>query len=309
MGLLDQYAKAKQYASGLLSQVPQNAANFWDELKTAPQQLGGLMSPQMGQQVNAAMTNPQQANPQQWMDQGMALAGLAPVAAPIGMFIGKGAKTWDAIAAQKAEEMLKAGHDPRKVWSETGTMRGVDGHLRQEIPDNTAKWLRNLPFERRMEPMNNVISHDDLYAAYPHTGDITTLFNQNVNAEGGAGSYHFNPTVKRGVINIESGGSNAIQNAKSTGLHELQHAIQQREGWAQGGSPDGMRQVLGNGELTGLYSPEELHNAYRNLAGEAEARLTQSRMGMDAAQRLQSYPYDMLDVPQNQLIVRGLLGN
>lgn len=51
---------------------------------------------------------------------------------------------------------------------------------------------------------------------------------------------------------------------------------------------------------------------YKRLAGEAEARLTQSRMNLDAAQRLQHYPYDMgeygLDVPMDQLVVRGLLG-
>jgi hypothetical protein len=69
-----------------------------------------------------------------------------------------------------------------------------------------------------------------------------------------------------------------------------------------------MRQVLGNGELTGLYSPEELNNAYLRLAGEAEARLTQNRMNMNMQERLQSYPYDMLDVPIDQLIVRGLFG-
>ncbi len=48
------------------------------------------------------------------------------------------------------------------------------------------------------------------------------------------------------------------------------------------------------------------------LDGEAEARLTQSRMNLDAAQRLEHYPYDMgqygLDVPLDSLIVRGLLG-
>jgi hypothetical protein len=49
------------------------------------------------------------------------------------------------------------------------------------------------------------------------------------------------------------------------------------------------------------------YEQYRRLAGEAEARLTQARMNMNMDERLASYPYDMLDVPMDQLIVRGLL--
>lgn len=74
-----------------------------------------------------------------------------------------------------------------------------------------------------------------------------------------------------------------------------------------GGSPDQMRQILGNGEMTGLYSPGELNDAYRRLAGEAEARLTQARMNMTMPERLASYPPDMFDIPPDRQIVRGLL--
>ena len=162
---------------------------------------------------------------------------------------------------------------------------------------------------------------------------------------------------------------------KSPLLHELQHAIQQREGWDRGGSPEGMAvewsqakqkqdfystidalartaeqdfggnvdeavknlnefgfevtpehvqelMRIGTGKAAklsaeaqntlkqyggGLYG-DAGHNLYKRLAGEAEARLTQARMNMTPEERLMSYPYDMLDVPQDQLIIRGLLG-
>jgi hypothetical protein len=46
------------------------------------------------------------------------------------------------------------------------------------------------------------------------------------------------------------------------------------------------------------------YEAYKRIAGEAEARLTQARMNMTAEQRLKSYPLDMMDVPISEQIVR-----
>jgi hypothetical protein len=42
-------------------------------------------------------------------------------------------KTWDAYAAQKAKMLEDMGRDPKSIWQETGTWRGADGQLRQEI--------------------------------------------------------------------------------------------------------------------------------------------------------------------------------
>lgn len=58
---------------------------------------------------------------------------------------------------------------------------------------------------------------------------------------------------------------------------------------------------------------KEAFNNYQRLAGEAEARLTQSRLNMTPEQRMAQYPYDpeyfmqATGVPFNELIVRGLL--
>ena len=43
---------------------------------------------------------------------------------------------------------------------------------------------------------------------------------------------------------------------------------------------------------------------YQRLAGEAEARATQTRMNMTPQERLSTFPYQSYDVPVNQLIVR-----
>ena len=108
MGLLDDFStlsdNAKQYALNALARfgngvgdtvqaIPGNAQKLAQGLLNLPQQVGqtfsdkpgGLFSPQLGQQVNQAMSQPQPANPSQWMDKGMALAGMAPVGGLIGM--------------------------------------------------------------------------------------------------------------------------------------------------------------------------------------------------------------------------------
>lgn len=54
-------------------------------------------------------------------------------------------------------------------------------------------------------------------------------------------------------------------------------------------------------EYRNLVDPQD---AYRRLAGEAEARATQARMNMDMPTRLNTFPPESYDVPLDQLIVR-----
>ena len=55
----------------------------------------------------------------------------------------------------------------------------------------------------------------------------------------------------------------------------------------------------------------DAYKQYQRLLGEAEARMTESRMNLTPKQRLEYFPYNQgkygLDVPYNELIVRGLL--
>lgn len=273
---------------GRIGQIPQRATEMYQGLLNAPAELAALASPDMAQRFNRAMKNPAPIDRDKAMSTAMDfLQTSTPAGGVAGMFIGKGAKTWDAIKAQQAEELLGKGVDPREVWQQTGTMRGVDKALRQEIPDNAAI-LNDMGAWSGVA--GEAYKHDPLYAAYPDLAGMQ----MRLDPEMTGGKFSGNM--------ITSGTKNG--NPKSTTAHEFQHAIQQREGWEQGGSPDQMRQILGGGELTGLYSPQELNNAYRNLAGETEARLTQARMNMTMQERMQSYPPDMFDVPASRQIVR-----
>lgn len=354
---------------GRIGQVPQRAKEMYRGLLKAPAELAALGSPAMRSQVDQAMTKPHPIDKDKAMQMAMdTLQTTSPVGGLAGMFIGKGAKTWDAIAAQKADDLLKQGIDPRDVWKQTGTLKGVDGALRQEIPDNLARakpmdewsWGNRETVksgDSTTSAAGEFLQHDALQGAYPDGmldfGDANRRLTMTVKPSMSGGSYDNEYNIALGMD------GNAIN--KSTGLHELQHAIQQREGWARGGSPNTAMEVRPLADIVGASSklqdkiialkqtgatvdPEtglslqamesnlnslseqykeaqsffskhgEItpHEADRRLAGEAEARLTQSRMGLDAAQRLQHYPYDQgqygLDVPLDSLIVRGLLG-
>ena len=60
-----------------------------------------------------------------------------------GVFIGPKAKTFHQGKADMAVAMEEAGRTPQEIWLATGTFRGADGILRQEISDRNA--LFNMP--------------------------------------------------------------------------------------------------------------------------------------------------------------------
>lgn len=203
----------------------------------------------------------------------------AAIAAPAlaGIFVGKGSKTWDVIAATKAKELEAAKVDPKIIWQQTGTWKGPDGKWRQEIDDSAAnlqdmagllaskryvadkerqqildsvKASGNKPTAEQIDRVNylnrqlsstsyggtvgNVLDYPDLYKAIPEAQ--TTKINRIEMPVGERGS------LSNTGINLSTGPEPLAQ--KSTLLHELQHLVQNREGFARGGNPDEMVLVL-----------------------------------------------------------------
>jgi hypothetical protein len=176
------------------------------------------------------------------------IAKGAAMAAPAigGMFIGKGARTWDALAAQKAKMMADMNIDPRTIWKETGTWKGPDGKWRQEISDKPAfydpealtelKSMDSFNYLKNTQPLGGVVEHKELYKAYPEVGDIPVHFMPTQNLRGAEGSYS-HAQNRLTLADIPS-------DQKSIAIHETQHAIQGKEGFARGGSPSSMVTTL-----------------------------------------------------------------
>jgi hypothetical protein len=267
---------------------------------------------------------------------------------PAQIFAGVNAKTADTVALAKAEEMTSAGVDPRKVWSETGWFKGADGKWRFEIDDSKAMFNPSGVGASKKEndilvgapgvnfgPAIGLLEHPILENSYgkglvqnSFVGNKNTMFGDGVQGayDSAAGSITINAPAK-------------AADARSTMLHELQHAVQQREGFANGGSADSMSKLLSERDATKdrfnraleqfvsasdpiaksnaqqemtfygtrlakypkASSPAE---AYTMLAGEAEARAVQKRMNLTPEQRRALFPFDSYDVPIDQLIIR-----
>jgi hypothetical protein len=150
-------------------------------------------------------------------------AALAPKGA-IGMFAGRNAKTADLVALQRAEDMAAGGADNEAIRAATGWFRGPDEKWRFEIPDNAARMTGMSDF-----PASLVMEHDDLFRAYPELRDMPVESGRPPG--GGRGAYD------DGRKTITLAPDMDDPQARVTMLHELQHAIQSREGFAPGSSP------------------------------------------------------------------------
>lgn len=168
------------------------------------------------------------------------LAGVNAPFAPTGaagVFGGRLAATADQAALRTAEEMHAAGADRGAIWDKTGWFRGDDGKWRFEIPDDKAQmhptYYTAMP-SGRMAPVAGEIWHPELYQAYPDLRNATASVERSQNTA--SGSYAAPGVSRSGDERIQISAPNA-STARSVGLHELQHAIQEREGFASGGSP------------------------------------------------------------------------
>ena len=75
-----------------------------------------------------------------------------------GVFIGPKAKTFHQGKADMAVAMEEAGRTPQEIWLATGTFRGADGILRQEIDDRAAKFLSADERKERIEAAKGKIA-------------------------------------------------------------------------------------------------------------------------------------------------------
>lgn len=195
------------------------------------------------------------------------------------MFGGTKAKNAPLDDLARAEAMEKAGGAADDIWRATGWGRGADGKWRFEIDDSGAQYVgkneAEMPsrikvaqdyFERMgkprekfatgqfpdhdsaalnyadsqlamlranaaTQPVEGVFSHSGVYDAYPDAKNIEAA---RETLAGVGGTFKDNRITYGGVYGQE----------RSHLLHELQHAVQQREGFARGGSPAAGREIV-----------------------------------------------------------------
>jgi hypothetical protein len=173
--------------------------------------------------------------------------------AEVGMFIGAGSKAFDKAMAFTATKLEKKGVSPQEIWKETGTVRGPDGMWRQEISDKLTT-LKGQPYKDVImgaydrgvlktgdqlykTNVEDVFSHNALKEAYPEVMNIETqMMRKGSDAKGS-----LSVGGKNQVLQVKE--DLLAEPARSTILHELQHAIQEKEGFGVGGNTDTMARL------------------------------------------------------------------
>lgn len=146
--------------------------------------------------------------------------------------------------------------------------------------------------------LGSILNHPELYKAHPDLANIKIQVESATKMKGYLGGYnHATNTI---IINERLKGF-AL---KEVLMHEVQHAIQYREGFATGGNEETVKSQL----------PEEAkadgdsYELYRNLMGEVEARNATRRLSMTPEERLNSPALTTEDVArESQLYLRNKL--
>ena len=256
--------------------------------------------------VNARqfVENPMGASPglmREIIGQGNSLSGFAPA----GIFVGVGSKVWNAATNKLAKELESAGISARDIWSQTGNWKAPDGKWRQEIPDNKAEFRAD--FDKSMisksndykggieGPIGGMLRHDELFKAYPEllTTDRMTVQKLADWLPDSANSGQYQQTIGgKGYLELRN---KTEGGALNTGIHELQHGVQNREGFQQGAMESQFKDVPG-----GLTAFQQYHRQM----GEAEARAAAARQMLTPEQRRQIFPEDSYDMPIQGLLSR-----
>lgn len=310
---------AAQRLSGKIA--PSNYISASDAASMLPG--GGLVSAvepyQQGLQKTAAAT--QAFREGRWKDAAMnygsgmldtANAGLQAIPevgpamgamAKLAMFLGPSAKTADHAALQAAQKLANNGVDAQRIWDQTGWFQGADKKWRFEVPDNASSFRAaevapapDVGGGAVQSGMREAFDHPALYEAYPQIGNRRLVM-----TDGNDGAHFAGGETHVGLRNldpedVQEMGTGAIYGmsddakggaVRSQLLHELQHAIQDKEQFAIGAN-----------------SVDAGWDAYKRMAGEVEARNVQRRLGMTPEQRRVQPPWATEDIPRDQQIIQ-----
>lgn len=190
-------------------------------------------------------------------------------------FAGRKSETADLFQLDEAKRMLAEGKSAAVVRRETGWFKGADRRWRYEISDDAAmvdgSLLPPLGSEGRRAPpvlLGDLLQHDRLYAAYPDLQGVTVHFDPDIQSRGqvdGFGTITLNPRALKDAGDV-----------LSTLLHEVQHIIQQREGFARGGNleiTEKVKSALGRLVSSREYSAEQWKAENEALFQDAEAKM------------------------------------
>ena len=187
----------------------------------------------------------------------LAIAGLLPLVPPAARYLGRalpdmagtpaafgrdqrgmvgGANASPSAAVQDylpyAKDMDASGYSREEILDATGWFKGGDDKWRFEIDDSMASINTNATYGDRQTRVRDLMSHPELARHYPELADTPVDFR----SMGGKSGSYILPDGDVGRIRLSD--SLSPDETKSTLLHELQHAVQNKEGFSPGGNID-----------------------------------------------------------------------
>ena len=209
---------------------------------------------------------------------GLMVGGSMPISkaiggvdATLGSFAGVRSRTADKSLLQLAQDAENLGFDPEQIRRSTGWMRGAENRWKYEIDDSQLKYdpkLLKLESTGGSTHLDNVLDHLDLFKAYPELKNVKVEYNP-----------HMNGAEYRSDINTIKIGSDSVDNPRII-MHEVQHALQDIEGFAKGGSPGkaNLNYKLKYEDEIDKLRPEFLELQTKDMRGEALTPKEQSKL-------------------------------
>lgn len=155
-----------------------------------------------------------------------------------------------------AKRMAEAGKEAETIKLATGWEKGADGKWRTETDDNwqfSPEFLRLEPYESL--PIDRCIQEGtELFSAYPELREFNVRLSTSLEMQQSKG--WFDRDEHEFVLQQDG-----LPAMKKTLIHEIQHYIQEQEGFAPGGNLYTASRLA----ATGNYSSTELADAYRKF--------------------------------------------
>lgn len=205
-------------------------------------------------------------------------------------FAGQLAKTAPMDRLQQAKAMLADKRSGEYIRQVTGWHKGPDGKWRFEISYDKAELTADLSDIDTRIKLSDALHHDDLFAAYPALADMDVIIDSTME-QGENGQLD---QLRANTIHVAAGRSE--QQTLSTLLHEVQHAIQEFEDFARGGSSekyftDAVKDVLkriANGKEQDV-ERWKWRNSWKISEADRTAEIARNGLIYQSAQRLIDY--------------------
>lgn len=153
------------------------------------------------------------------------------------IFAGVGSKTANRLTLNTAQRLEQESVNPETVTRVTGWYKDSDKMWKYEIPSTSAKMI-DIDKAPMSGKMGDYLDFPELYRAYPTLKDYKVKLDSNLDSMG------LNDAQKK-LITINP---KKVDNKEFmfTMLHELQHAVQAKEKFTYGTSPEGVEAKLNN---------------------------------------------------------------